>query len=61
MSAVMDAKLKITYVADLEDNPTRRKPDISRAHTLLGWSPTVELRDGITKMAQQVIEPSKSI
>jgi dTDP-glucose 4,6-dehydratase len=29
------------------DDPTRRRPDISRARELLGWEPTVELRVGL--------------
>jgi dTDP-glucose 4,6-dehydratase len=31
------------------DDPTRRKPDITRARTLLGWEPTTPLRDGIAR------------
>ena len=30
------------------DDPVRRKPDISAAKELLGWEPTVQLRDGLT-------------
>jgi dTDP-glucose 4,6-dehydratase len=30
-----------------QDDPTRRKPDITRATTLLGWRPTVSLREGL--------------
>jgi UDP-glucuronate decarboxylase len=30
-----------------EDDPRRRRPDIGRAMELLGWSPTVELEDGL--------------
>jgi dTDP-glucose 4,6-dehydratase len=33
------------------DDPTRRRPDITLAQTELGWSPTVDLRDGIGRMA----------
>ena len=29
------------------DDPTRRRPDITRAQAVLGWSPTVELRAGL--------------
>jgi UDP-glucuronate decarboxylase len=29
------------------DDPTRRKPDITRAKTLLGWEPKIALRDGL--------------
>ena len=31
------------------DDPTRRKPDISLARKHLGWEPSTELRDGLTK------------
>ncbi len=31
------------------DDPKVRKPDITRARTLLGWEPKVELREGLTK------------
>lgn len=30
-----------------EDDPRRRRPDITRAQTLLGWQPTVSLPDGL--------------
>ncbi len=29
------------------DDPTRRKPDITLARTLLGWEPRIALRDGL--------------
>jgi len=32
-----------------EDDPKRRKPDIGRARTLLGWTPVVPLREGIER------------
>ena len=28
-------------------DPTRRRPDITRARRLLGWEPTIELREGL--------------
>ena len=31
------------------DDPRRRQPDISRAHRLLDWSPTVPLHSGLTE------------
>jgi len=33
------------------DDPKQRQPDISRAQELLGWRPTVPLREGLTKTA----------
>ena len=32
-----------------EDDPRRRRPDISRAIDLLGWQPRVSLEDGLTR------------
>ena len=32
-----------------EDDPMRRKPDISRARSLLGWEPEVSLEDGLRR------------
>jgi nucleoside-diphosphate-sugar epimerase len=31
-------------------DPTRRRPDITRARTLLRWEPTIELHDGLARM-----------
>jgi nucleoside-diphosphate-sugar epimerase len=31
------------------DDPKRRRPDISRAKSVLGWQPKVELREGLAK------------
>jgi nucleoside-diphosphate-sugar epimerase len=33
------------------DDPTQRRPDITLAQDLLGWSPTVDLREGLTRTA----------
>ena len=32
-----------------EDDPRQRQPDIERARTLLGWTPTVALEDGLER------------
>ena len=32
-----------------EDDPVRRCPDIGRARELLGWAPTIGLREGLTR------------
>jgi dTDP-glucose 4,6-dehydratase len=32
-----------------EDDPKQRKPDISRARTMLGWEPKVGVREGVGK------------
>lgn len=32
-----------------QDDPRRRRPDITRARTILGWEPQVERRDGLKR------------
>ena len=32
-----------------EDDPKQRQPDITRAQSLLNWSPTVSLEEGLVK------------
>jgi len=39
---------RIVYQALPTDDPKVRKPDITRARTLLGWEPTVALEQGLT-------------
>ena len=39
----------IKYTKGVEDDPQRRKPDITRAQKYLNWSPTVKLKDGLRK------------
>jgi dTDP-glucose 4,6-dehydratase len=34
------------------DDPARRQPDITLARKHLGWEPTVELREGLTRTAE---------
>ena len=39
----------VTYLPLPQDDPQQRKPDISRAQTLLGWNPTIALSEGLEK------------
>lgn len=41
------SKSEIIYKPLPPDDPTQRKPDISKAKTLLGWQPTVALAKGL--------------
>jgi UDP-glucuronate decarboxylase len=34
------------------DDPRQRQPDISRAGDLLGWGPTVDLKEGLTRTTE---------
>lgn len=44
-----DARSGIAYKPLPQDDPTRRRPDITRARTVLGWTPTVPLEQGLTE------------
>lgn len=44
-----NSKSKIISKDLPQDDPERRKPDISLASTILGWAPKVKLEDGLTK------------
>uniref|UniRef100_V5ID95 UDP-glucuronic acid decarboxylase 1 n=2 Tax=Ixodes ricinus TaxID=34613 RepID=V5ID95_IXORI len=43
---------KIVYTDKVEDDPQRRRPDITRAKTELKWEPKVELQDGLKKTVE---------
>lgn len=43
------SKSKITFTKRPEDDPSVRKPDISKAKKLLNWSPTVTFKEGLLK------------
>jgi nucleoside-diphosphate-sugar epimerase len=43
------SKSEITYHPLPDDDPLRRRPDISRARGLLAWCPKVGLADGIDR------------
>ncbi|XP_057742371.1 UDP-glucuronic acid decarboxylase 2-like [Arachis stenosperma] len=46
----IDPDASIEYRPNTEDDPHKRKPDISRAKELLGWEPKVDLRKGLPLM-----------
>ncbi|XP_047336401.1 UDP-glucuronic acid decarboxylase 4-like [Impatiens glandulifera] len=46
----IDPNAKIEFRPNTEDDPHKRKPDITRAKKLLGWEPNVPLRDGLPLM-----------
>ncbi len=49
LGLVKDTTSQIVYEALPEDDPKRRKPDITRAQNLLGWQPRVERSDGLKR------------
>jgi dTDP-glucose 4,6-dehydratase len=47
--SVTGAGTEILFQPLPQDDPTRRRPDITRAKELLGWEPKVKLRHGLEK------------
>ena len=46
---VTGSKSELCFVDLPVDDPTRRRPDITKARALLGWEPRVGLREGLKK------------
>jgi dTDP-glucose 4,6-dehydratase len=46
---VTGSKSELCFVDLPVDDPARRRPDITKARTLLGWEPHVPLREGLEK------------
>jgi dTDP-glucose 4,6-dehydratase len=46
--AVTGSKSKLRMLPLPEDDPARRRPDITRARAVLGWEPKVQLREGLS-------------
>jgi dTDP-glucose 4,6-dehydratase len=46
---VTGSKSEIVHKPLPQDDPTRRRPDITKARTLLGWEPKIALREGLEK------------
>jgi dTDP-glucose 4,6-dehydratase len=47
--AITGASSEILFKPLPQDDPTRRRPDITKARTLLGWEPKINLRQGLEK------------
>ncbi len=43
------AKSPLVFKPLPQDDPRQRRPDITKAQALLGWQPTIELREGLVK------------
>ncbi len=51
--ALTGSKSEIVFEALPVNDPQQRRPDITRAQELLGWGPTVELREGLQRLLDQ--------
>jgi dTDP-glucose 4,6-dehydratase len=49
VQAVAGSQSEIVFKPLPQDDPMRRRPDITRAKNLLGWSPKVSLREGLKR------------
>ena len=47
--AVTGSKSEVVYLPLPQDDPTRRRPDITKAKGLLGWEPKIPLREGLER------------
>ncbi|EMA44827.1 NAD-dependent epimerase/dehydratase family protein [Halococcus saccharolyticus] len=45
--AALDTRAGISYQELPEDDPSRRRPDLTRAETMLDWTPSIDLETGI--------------
>jgi dTDP-glucose 4,6-dehydratase len=49
VQALVGSSCEIVFQPLPQDDPTRRRPDITRAKILLGWEPRVPLREGLQR------------
>src|ERR1700761_1911742 len=49
IAMVPGTRSQVAYEPLPQDDPRRRRPDITRAQTLLGWNPTVDRADGLAR------------
>ena len=49
---LVDPDAKVSYVPNTPDDPSRRRPDIAKAKRLLGWEPSMSLREGLPAMVE---------
>jgi UDP-glucuronate decarboxylase len=49
---ICDSRSGFTYLPLPADDPKQRKPNIGKAQSLLGWNPTIPLREGLKKTVE---------
>jgi nucleoside-diphosphate-sugar epimerase len=49
VAEVAGVELRLAWADRPVDDPVRRRPDISRARELLGWSPRIDLHEGLRR------------
>jgi dTDP-glucose 4,6-dehydratase len=51
---ITDSKSRLVFEPLPEDDPKQRKPDISKAKSLLGWEPKIDLRAGLVRTIESM-------
>jgi dTDP-glucose 4,6-dehydratase len=49
VQALVGSQCEIVFKPLPRDDPKQRQPDITRAKTLLGWEPKIQLREGLAR------------
>jgi UDP-glucuronate decarboxylase len=49
---ICDSRSGFTHQPLPADDPRQRKPNIGKAQSLLGWNPTIPLREGLKKTVE---------
>jgi dTDP-glucose 4,6-dehydratase len=57
---LVDRAVDIVFEPLPQDDPTRRRPDITRARELLGWEPAVDLREGLRRTYESYLSERAS-
>ena len=52
ISETLNTKTQFEFLSGLEDDPQRRRPDISAAKSLLNWEPSIGLEEGVKETAK---------
>jgi nucleoside-diphosphate-sugar epimerase len=48
--------ISVALPPERDGDPLQRKPDITLAKNLLGWEPSISLRDGLQRMIKHFVE-----
>lgn len=60
LETIPSSTSQIAYMPPVPDDPSRRRPDISRASSELGWRPRVPLRDGLGRTIEYFREVTRT-
>ena len=52
VSRIVGSGVRVTYRPLPTDDPTQRKPDITRAREWLGWEPKIQLAEGLARTVE---------